>query len=184
MLTLDGLIIKILQKRQKTMFYENYHGICLKSIVRNDSKRKKQKSNSMILHVKWMMSLWWCREKLNLNETRQEGSQGRGGKADDLRRLVNEAHPPRASDLAELHGLQKTKKEKDGVCLYGYVCRIQYSVQYGVYMMDWNNYYNSWQNYDIYKKCDQYLMQNLMWRNRNSRFLPHCVPMLVALDLE
>jgi hypothetical protein len=72
--------------------------------------------------------LLWCREKLNLNETKQEGSQGQRGKADDLRRLVNEAHPPRASDLAELHGLQKTKKEKDGACLHGYAFRIQYSI--------------------------------------------------------
>lgn len=32
----------------------------------------------------------------------------------DLRRLVDEAHPPRASDINELHGLQKTKKEREG----------------------------------------------------------------------
>ncbi|KAL4443900.1 hypothetical protein ABPG75_011637 [Micractinium tetrahymenae] len=33
--------------------------------------------------------------------------------AGDLRRLVNEAHPPRAADLAELHSLQKTRKERE-----------------------------------------------------------------------
>eukprot|EP00887_Chlorella_sp_A99_P003914 scaffold11.g3914.t1 len=33
---------------------------------------------------------------------------------DDLRRLVNEAHPPRAADMAELYSLQKTQKEKKG----------------------------------------------------------------------
>jgi len=74
-----------------------------------------------------MMSSWGCRERLNLNETKRVEGQGRGGKADDLRRLVNEAHPPRASDLAELHGLQKTKKEKDGVCLL-HACLPQVSI--------------------------------------------------------
>jgi hypothetical protein len=29
-----------------------------------------------------------------------------------LCRQVNEAHPPRAADLAELHSLQKTRKDR------------------------------------------------------------------------
>ena len=32
----------------------------------------------------------------------------------DLRRLVNEAHPPRAQDMNELYSLQKTQKAKTG----------------------------------------------------------------------
>ncbi|WPT10910.1 Phosphoenolpyruvate carboxykinase [Picochlorum sp. SENEW3] len=49
-----------------------------------------------------------------LNLSSVVGKEGGDGKrSDDLRRLVNEAHPPRASDLEELQGLQKTQKERD-----------------------------------------------------------------------
>ncbi|KAI3429628.1 hypothetical protein D9Q98_005714 [Chlorella vulgaris] len=43
----------------------------------------------------------------------QKMAQERREDAGDLRRLVNEAHPPRASDLAELQSLQKTRKDRD-----------------------------------------------------------------------
>lgn len=44
-------------------------------------------------------------EKPSLTKTFKSG--------DDLRRMVNEAHPPRATDIQSLRDLQKTQKEKD-----------------------------------------------------------------------
>ncbi len=41
---------------------------------------------------------------------------------DDLRRMVNESHPPRAEDLQQLHALQKTKREKEGEDIWYYPC--------------------------------------------------------------
>ncbi|GAB4822462.1 hypothetical protein N2152v2_009508 [Parachlorella kessleri] len=41
-------------------------------------------------------------------------AQERSQEASDLRRLVNEAHAPRARDINELHALQKTSKAKEG----------------------------------------------------------------------
>jgi hypothetical protein len=38
-------------------------------------------------------------------------SQAGAPERDDVRRLVNEAHKPRAADMASLQALQKTQKE-------------------------------------------------------------------------
>lgn len=46
---------------------------------------------------------------INVNPAKKESKNVNN----DLRRLVDEAHPPRASDIDELHGLQKTKKERE-----------------------------------------------------------------------
>ena len=53
-----------------------------------------------------------CRED-KAQEARQEAS--------DLRRLVNEAHAPRARDINELHALQKTSKAKEGKLRWRFV---------------------------------------------------------------
>lgn len=59
------------------------------------------------------------REKLHLGGQEQKEKKEDDNKGNDLRRMVDEAHPPRASDIEELHGLQKTKKERDGGSIDG-----------------------------------------------------------------
>lgn len=49
-----------------------------------------------------------------------EAKKGQDISSNDLRRLVDEAHPPRAADMEELQGLQKTKKEREGMQFHMY----------------------------------------------------------------
>ena len=61
--------------------------------------------------------LYLCRSDLKLGALKMNASgTNPSNRNTDLRRLVDEAHPPRAADLNELHGLQKTTKPREGAC--------------------------------------------------------------------